>query len=124
MNYFTSYYAMARRFDPSRYLLVSISRGVPSGFNGYRVYEFAPTSSILSNYRDNNDDAIYMVRYKNEVLKKCDTPSVLHRISEAAHGRDVVFMCYEGSTKFCHRHLLAAWLNFHYGLNVTEFQFN
>lgn len=124
MAYFTSYYARSRAFDPSRFLLVSISRGVPAGWFGYHVWEFAPSSSILYQYRDNLDDATYMLRYKNEVLNNRDILSILRRIQIVANGRDIVFMCFEGPDKFCHRHLLAAYLNFHYNLGVSEFQFS
>lgn len=40
--------------------------------------------------------------------------------SEISEGKDCALVCYEAPDKFCHRHLVAEWLN-SAGYNVNEF---
>lgn len=55
----------------------------------------------------------YEQAYFAETLNKLDPHTV------AAELESKVLLCYEKSTDFCHRHLVAAWLR-HYGYEVKE----
>ena len=36
--------------------------------------------------------------------------------------RDIALLCFEKPSDFCHRHLVASWLNETMHLNIKEFQ--
>ena len=71
-----------------------------------------PTEQILGLLPDTEK---YTERFNAEILAKCDAQSIYD--NELAHnakirGKDkVVLLCYESAEKFCHRHLVADWLN-------------
>ena len=55
----------------------------------------------------------YERAYYEEILNKLDP----HKVAADLEGK--VLLCYEKSEDFCHRHLVAAWLN-SYGYKVQE----
>lgn len=42
-------------------------------------------------------------------------------LEQVSAGKDVVLLCYEKPTDFCHRQLIAEWINQYGAFNVTEF---
>jgi len=62
----------------------------------------------------------YVERYKQK-LSELDKAEVLHKlqqISQDNHDKDIVLLCYEKPGDFCHRHLVAEWLD----CDVTELE--
>lgn len=55
----------------------------------------------------------YFKAYKQETLDKLDP----HKVATELEGK--VLLCYEKSSDFCHRHIVAAWLR-HYGYEAEE----
>lgn len=101
---YTSYYARATKIFPSR-RLVSVSLGVPAGFNGELYRELNPSPSLLSAYKSGTiTDEEYESIYYNETLSKLDPVTVYNKI------KGKVILCYCGKGKFCHRHLIIKWL--------------
>ena len=95
----TSYYAKYRGMDG-----VSIARYSPKWFKGGRDIELAPSAQLLLDYKHGHiNDAIYSTYYRTQ-LDKLDPAKVYERLD----GK--VLLCYEKSTSFCHRHLVATWL--------------
>lgn len=62
---------------------------------------------------DNYYQQLYFTYYKKETLDKLDP----HKV--AADLENKVLLCYEKSSDFCHRHIVAAWLR-QYGYEVKE----
>ena len=80
----------------------------------------APTPDILNNCRSNHQE--FRKRYKNEVLSLFKEPSIfVDRIKFISNGNDCALCCFEKPDEFCHRHLIAEWLNETLRLNVTEY---
>ena len=53
------------------------------------------------------------------MLNKRDRETVLQQLNDISlrsDGGDTVLLCWEGVNKFCHRHILAEWLD----QNITE----
>ena len=46
---------------------------------------------------------------------------MLRKLQEVSGGRDIALCCFEKPDDFCHRHLLADWLNEKLNLGVEEF---
>ena len=65
-------------------------------------------------------EAEYTRMYK-EILDKLKSDGALSGFVEDLKEHDkVLLLCYEGKYKFCHRHILAEYLNKHYALDITE----
>lgn len=62
----------------------------------------------------------YSEKYKTTVLDKLDRDEMLEWIAKTAGEHNAYLLCYETPEKFCHRHLLAAWLNEKPGVNIQE----
>ena len=75
-------------------------------------------------YKKNPDKERYIRRYKDECLVIWKDPQILiDGLKYVSKGKDVALMCYEKPGDFCHRHLLADFLNEKLGLDIKEFEF-
>lgn len=110
---------------PNWYVPVAISRYVPKGYDGIRYEKLAPTEEILNKYKNNEiTEEEYTELYKNQVLSKLDPSDVYLDLMYIADSINIVLLCYESPKQFCHRHILAEWLNKNLQTNVREFCFN
>ncbi len=102
----TSYFANHRHF-PDGKKTVSISAFTPNGVNvdSYAL-ELAPRPQLLKEYKEGIiDEAGYRKRYIDEVLVYLDPIDVSRRY------KDCIFLCYEKTGEFCHRHIVSEWLS-------------
>lgn len=91
---------------------ISISLYTPHWFTGFKYPLLSPTPDILHDYKSKLIDVdTYINRYLNQVLIGLDSIQVLSNISRIGNGNDIALCCYEKSGEFCHRHLVANWLN-------------
>ena len=90
---------------------VAISQGVPKGWQGKRYLALAPSWDLVKE----KDEAVYAARYQVEVLAKLDPETVAQEL-----GTDAVLLCWEKAGEFCHRRLVAAWLQEALGIDVHE----
>lgn len=107
----------------------SIALRHPKGYKGFTCEALYPPKSLLDwyNYHSNNIGEVFMTKkelhlamaeqYNEHVLKRLDVKSV----AEALDGK--VLLCWEGSGKFCHRHLVSQWLRNH-GYKCEELVYN
>lgn len=94
---------------------VCISLGVPKWFKGKLYKKLAPTYQILNQYKIDNDEIKYTEHYTKEILNKLNPKEVYDEL-----GEDSVLLCYEKSNSFCHRHIVAEWLERELGIKITE----
>ena len=94
---------------------VSISAKSPVGWKGKEYKKLAPKYWFLMQYKEDRDKEHYIHHYKKEVLDKLDPQTVYDEL-----GHDAVLLCYEKPSDFCHRHIVAEWLNESLGLFITE----
>ena len=120
MDIFTSSFSVSRGLDPSKYLVVSISRFPPKWFRGVMCFEFAPSSQLLFDYKDGMPECLYSYRYRSEVLERGDVHKVFEHLAVLSQGRDIVLCCFESAEKFCHRHLLAGYVKEVWGYSINE----
>ena len=71
--------------------------------------ELAPSWSIFSEYKKNNNKEEYTNRFYSEILAPKNPMEILTKIN--SHGPNSILLCYESPSNFCHRHLVAEWLN-------------
>lgn len=118
MKIYTSYFGNMRKLYVNNVVMICIARGVPKFFNGKVIHSVAPYSWMLS---DNVSREEYIDAYLNKVLPNVDLTRLMSQIEAESHGKDVALCCYEKPEDFCHRHLLAKWLEEKLGIEVKEF---
>ena len=119
MKIYTTYFANVRNL-PDEVVPIAIC-GKPI-FNWiYPAYKkLAPKWSFFSVWQKTRDNDYYIEHFHEEVLWKLDPHTVVNELSEISEGKDCALVCYEAPDKFCHRHLVADWLN-SAGYDVNEF---
>ena len=120
ISVFTSCFKYARGLDSGRYFVVSISRFPPKWFNGCRCYELAPSAGLLKSFKAGLSQSQYEVRYRRDVLNSVDVHKVFEGLAKMAGGRDIVLCCFEPAFDFCHRRLLARYVQEVWGYSIEE----
>ena len=108
--------------------LVSISgdKGKKVGYAGNTYKAFAPKLGFWMTWHDNlgtwskeKSDYFYIEHYYDEVLSKLDPMDVMEEL-----GNMPILLCYEDNMDFCHRHLVAFWLELMLGIKTYEIKMN
>lgn len=122
---FTSYFANIRKL-PKNVIPIAICAGVPTWYKGALYPKLAPDYELLMKWKcdHNNDD--YAECFKATVLNNLDVIRTVHELhmllpdtarrqmqTSVWNSPDwhVALVCYEKPGDFCHRHLVADWLN-------------
>ena len=94
----TSYFAKSGKHPKA----VCITAKRPRFYKG-RIYpKLGPKLWFLKKYKKDGDENFYTKQYHKEVLDKLDPKKVYKEL-----GEDAILICWEGSGKFCHRHIVA-----------------
>lgn len=112
---FTSYYARSGELPSA----VAISAKSPSFYKGKRYLKLAPSWDLLNAYKSGQvDERGYTEWYLRLLAERKLTPQQV--VDELEEGS--VLLCYEGPGKFCHRHIVAEWLEAGADVKVEEIQ--
>lgn len=112
---YTSYFANWRKYEGK--FTVSIARFDPKyakvDFVARKVNDcIAPNATMLSAIKAGS---ITKEQYKEQYLHQLQSgvrgADFIRYICKLADGKDIVLLCYEKPSDFCHRHILADWLN-------------
>lgn len=125
MKIYTGYFAKTKEYEKLGLFPVSIALKTPAFFKNPNFGGCCgPTESILYEIKNGGSKERYIQRYKDEVLVIWKNPQILiDRLCYVSEGKDVVLCCYEKPNDFCHRHLLAEFLNEKLGLDIKEYEF-
>lgn len=63
---------------------------------------------------EEENNRYYVQEYWNQVLSKLNPEKVYDELDNS------ILLCYEDNTKFCHRHIVAAWFEILLGVKVPE----
>ena len=105
--------------------LISISgdRGKKKEFKGKVCSSLAPLKSFWEKWEanigkiDEYENIKYYIReYYKQVLIYIDIEKIIRDEEEP------IFLCYEDSNEFCHRHVLAEYIELKYGIKVMEIE--
>ena len=106
----TSYFAKYKGINA-----VSIALSKPKWYQCREYKKLAPSWNLLNKYKQDGDKQFYTEQYQKEVLDKLDPQQVYEEL-----GEDAVLLCWEKSGDFCHRHIVADWLEKRLGIEVNE----
>lgn len=116
---FTSYFAKIKSL-PDKFVPISIALKTPEGINIEKYKKLMPSYDILNNYRINKNKTEYVRRYNHEILENLNPHEVVKDLLGITGGKTIVLICYEAPDSFCHRHLVADWLEEN-GYHCEEF---
>lgn len=103
--------------------LISISgdRGRKVGYTGRALPKLAPKKGFWMTFFNNigkipeeENIRYYIEEYYNQVLSKVD---IIELLKEE---KDPILLCYEKGQDFCHRHILAEYIEMKYGIEVRD----
>ena len=117
---YTGYWAKIKEYEANGLTPVGISGWSPDGYTGKTYKKLAPKYAWWKEWHDNNlSEQWYITQYQNTVLNKLNPVIVADELQKM--GNNVVLLCFETPDKFCHRHLVAEWLNAKTILDVREY---
>ena len=119
MKIYTSYFSNGAKLTKAGIMMIGIALYPPKWFTGLSNKYVSPSWDILHNSKSEED---YVQRFNSEILAHRDPKAFLSAIEKMANGKDVALCCYEKPDEFCHRHIVAKWLNEKLGLQVEEFR--
>ena len=103
--------------------LISISgdRGRSVGFEGKAIPKLAPKKNFWDIWHNNigkiseeENTKYYIEQYYKQVLSKVDIEELLK------DEKDPILLCFEKGQEFCHRHVLAEYIEITYGVKVRD----
>ena len=119
--YYTSYYGNMNKIDRTKYTLASVSFQKPD-FCDENVLDcsfLGPWKDLLDGYKNGTiSEKEYADQYLDNLKRLWPGLSNWFLINAP---KDIVFLCYEKPSEFCHRHLLAQFLE-EQGFECKELQ--
>lgn len=94
---------------------VSIAR-YPMFWSGRRYLALAPSRTLLKAWKAKElSEDEYTERFRQETLSALDPDQVFQDL-----GQDAILLCFEPPGEFCHRRIVAQWLEKALGIAVPE----
>lgn len=124
---YTSYFAKLKSL-PNNIVPISICGKAPDWYTGLQYKKLAPKYDFFMEWKKNHDNEYYIKCFNEQVLSKLNATDVILDLSKICYGFnvgecDICLICYEKPTDFCHRHLVADWLNQN-GYKCDEYLFS
>lgn len=122
---YTSYFAKLKSL-PENVTPISICGKAPDWYKGLQYKKLAPKYDFFMKWKETHDNDYYIEHFQKEVLENLDVYRTVHElhlllpneiktvIQSAVWGSPdwhIALICYEKPSDFCHRHLVADWLN-------------
>ena len=112
----TGYFARLKDYQKINLTPISIAAKAPIWYKGAEYKKLAPKWSFYSEWKNGSykgDNDYYTKHFKEEVLDKLDPEQVLRELEgfSGVSEDNIILLCYEKTGTFCHRHLVADWLN-------------
>lgn len=93
---------------------ISIAIKSPPYFKGKEYSQLFPKWSFLKKYLNDKNEITYTIEYYKQILNTLDPYKVYNDLS------DKVLLCWESPDKFCHRRLVAEWIERKLNIVVPE----
>ena len=121
---YTSYFANLRKL-PENIIPISICGKAPDWYKGLQYKKLAPKYDFFMEWKKNHDNDYYIKCFKEQVLDKLNVDDVVKELDSLLIDvtttlnykvdlmlvSRIALVCYEKPSDFCHRHLVADWLN-------------
>ncbi|MBP5363968.1 MAG: DUF488 family protein [Alphaproteobacteria bacterium] len=118
---YTGYWDKLDEYKANNLTPVGISGWSPDGYTGKTYKKLAPKYSWWKQWHDEHlSEQWYTEQYYSTVLNTLNPNTVAAQLQSL--GENVILLCFETPEKFCHRHIVAKWLNEKAKISVTEYQ--
>ena len=118
---YTGYYAKVKKYEENGLTPIAVSGKVPDFFKGTVWKWLAPKWQSFSEWNNGEiSDFQYAEMYEKEVLDKLDKEAFRELLIAT---KNPVLICYEKPGDFCHRHIIADWIERNFGFIVEEYDF-
>ena len=111
---YTSYFAKLKSL-PEGVIPISICGKAPEWYKGLQYKKLAPKYDFFIKWKENHDDNYYIEHFQSDVLDKLSVTDVvrdlINMLPDRSSKHNIALICYEKPSDFCHRHLVADWLN-------------
>ena len=112
---YTSYFAKLKSL-PDNIVPISICGKAPDWYKGLQYKKLAPKYDFFMKWKENHDNDYYIKCFNEQVLDEFKTEVIVAELSRMAgesnnNFEHICLICYEKPSDFCHRHLVADWLN-------------
>lgn len=112
---YTSYFAKIQEL-PNNIVPISICAKAPIWYKGFQYKKLAPKYDFFMKWKETHDNEYYIKCFNEQVLNKINIDDIIADFSKLSYGfsigiNDICLLCYEKPQDFCHRHLVANWLN-------------
>ena len=110
----TSYFANVKKLNIPVEKCVAITLGA-AFWKGEKANELVPTKELLNWWKSlSKEEQLskeYQLKYKKEyvrtVLNKLNPKEIYEKYNNK------IFLCFEKTGDFCHRHIVSSWLKYH-----------
>lgn len=132
---YTSYFAKLKSL-PDNIIPISICGKAPDWYKGLQYKKLAPKYDFFMKWKENHDNDYYVKCFNEQVLDKLNAEQVVKELDNLLLNQTITIdyngdlkevprialICYEKPSDFCHRHLVADWLNKN-GFECEEYRF-
>ena len=132
---YTSYFAKLKSL-PDNIIPISICGKAPDWYIGLQYKKLAPKYDFFMKWKENHDNDYYVKCFNEQVLDKLNAEQVVKELDNLLLNQTITIdyngdlkevprialICYEKPSDFCHRHLVADWLNKN-GFECEEYRF-
>lgn len=120
MSIYTGYFAKYHKYREN-YTCVSIAGRSPDFFKGVTYKKLAPKYEFFIKYKKGKISCKEFIEcYEKEILSKLNPRDVLKELYELTYSEKIILLCWEKTINFCHRHLVAKWLQNELGKTIKE----
>ena len=110
---YTTYFAKLKKL-PENIIPIAICAAPPKGYTGQIYRPLAPKYDFFQKYKITGDVVEFTENYIGQVLNQLNPVKVVtelyYQLGVAPSTCDIALVCFEKSSDFCHRHLVADWL--------------
>ncbi len=118
--FYTTYFAKLKSLHKS-IVPISICGKAPDWYSGLQYKKLAPKYDFFMRWKETHDNDYYINCFNSQVLANLKAEQVINDLRAMAAGKEFALVCYEKPSDFCHRHLVAKWLQKH-GYEIKEWE--
>ena len=120
---YTGYFNRLKEYEEAGLTPICIAGYPPKeiNFTGIRFPALAPKKIWWQEWHDNHlSHEWYEQKYNETVLNRLSAVETSEKLR--SYGEDVILLCVEKPSEFCHRHLVSKWFRKHH-IASGEYQF-
>lgn len=108
---YTSYFGNLPKLKKKGIKPINIALFPPKWYDGDELQNLTPDSTIFNGYKENIITEERFKKFYEYKIKQLGKEKILKMIEDIADGQDVALICFEAPGCFCHRHILADYLD-------------